>query len=194
MGTGPTAKTDDVLGISGDKEENMTEEHTEDYRDALEDLANSRGLSGAEELARRVVEADPDYSVRGVLEGNAGGLGEVLDEVLDPPPTEEERVRLVRAMVEGPKAKRARGLCPVPGCERPEAPRGYGCREHRRVFEAQADEEAWDLALSILTPWVEATRKIGSDELTSVMERALEEAERELNRVLDEREAAEAAL
>jgi hypothetical protein len=41
---------------------------------------------------------------------------------------------------------------------------------------------------------VEATRKIGSDELTRVMESALEEAERELNRVLDEREAAEAAL
>jgi hypothetical protein len=170
------------------------EQRAEEFRDVLEKLATSRGLSGAEELARRVVAADPDYSVRGVLEGDAGGFGAVLDEVLDPPPTEAEKLRMVRAMVDGPKAKRARGLCPVPGCERPEAPRGYGCLEHRRAFDAQAEEEAWDLALSILTPWVEATRKIASPELTRVMEGALEEAEQELNRALDEREAAEAAL
>jgi hypothetical protein len=50
------------------------------------------------------------------------------------------------------------------------------------------------LALSILEPWVQATERIGSDELTRVMRGALEEAERELNRVLDERETAEAAL
>jgi hypothetical protein len=64
----------------------------------------------------------------------------------------------------------------------------------RAHYDAQAKEEAWGLAESILRPWVEATRAIGSDELTRVMEGALEEAEREYNLALDEREAAEAAL
>ncbi len=170
------------------------EQRTEGYRDVLEDLAKSRGLVGAEALAKQVVEADPDYTVRGVLEGDAGGVGTVLDAILDPPPTEEERARLVRALVDEPRSKRAKGLCPVPGCERPGLPRTFGCELHRRAFDAQADEEAWNLALSILEPWVQATERIGSDELTRVMRGALEEAERELNRVLDEREAAEAAL
>jgi hypothetical protein len=77
---------------------------------------------------------------------------------------------------------------------RPVVPQEFGCREHRRVFDAQADEEAWRLAVEILTPWVEAARPIGSDELTRVMEEALARAERELNRALDEQEAANAAL
>ncbi len=173
----------------------MTEQiRTEGYRDVLEDLAKSRGLAGAEALAEQVVEAGPDYTVRGVLEGDAGGVGTVLDAILDPPTTEEERERLVRALVDEPKAKRARGLCPVPGCERPGLTGTFGCELHRRAFDAQADAEAWSLAISILMPWVEATEPIGSDELSRVMKGALEEAERELNRVQDELEAAKAAL
>jgi len=108
--------------------------------------------------------------------------------------TEEERVRISRALVNTPRAKRARGLCPVPGCERPGLAGTFDCELHRRAFDAQADEEAWNLALSILEPWVQATEYIGSEELAQVMREALEEAERELNKVLDEREAAEAAL
>jgi hypothetical protein len=66
--------------------------------------------------------------------------------------------------------------------------------KERAHFDAQAEHEAWSHAVEILEPWLQATRLIGSDELTRVMEGALQEAERELNRALDEREAAEAAL
>ena len=50
--------------------------------------------------------------------------------------------------------------------------------EEREHIDARADKEAWSYALSILSPWVEATRLIGSDELTRVMENALAEAEK----------------
>jgi hypothetical protein len=56
--------------------------------------------------------------------------------------------------------------------------------EEREHFDARADKEAWSYALSILSPWVEATRLIGSDELTRVMESALAEAEQEVARAL----------
>ena len=55
-------------------------------------------------------------------------------------------------------------------------------QEERERFDARADEEAWELALGILEPWLQATRQIGSDELTRVMENALAEAEREAAR------------
>ncbi len=51
------------------------EQRTEGYRDVLEDLAKSRGLVGAEDLAKQIVEADPDYTVRGVLEGTPAVSG-----------------------------------------------------------------------------------------------------------------------
>lgn len=54
----------------------------------------------------------------------------------------------------------------------------------RALYDAQADHEAWGLAHQILGPWVEATRPIGSDELTRVMEKALEEVEGEVRRTL----------
>jgi hypothetical protein len=76
----------------------MTEQRTEDYRDVLEELAISRGLSGAEELARRVVEVDPDFTERDILEATYGGFGPVLDRVFDPPLTEEERERIVQSL------------------------------------------------------------------------------------------------
>ena len=40
----------------------MPNETTNPYREVLEDLAQSRGLSGAEELAERAAEADPDFT------------------------------------------------------------------------------------------------------------------------------------
>ncbi len=172
----------------------MMEQRTEGYRDVLEALAKSRGLSGAEDLAERVVEADPDYTVRGVLEGDAGGFGDALDTILDPPSTEEERERLVRALVNEPKAKRARGLCPVPGCERPGLDNTFGCKEHLRAYDAQAEEDAWSLAISILRPWVDSARPIGSDELLEVMEAAEASAVRKLEEARAERAEAEAAL
>jgi hypothetical protein len=66
--------------------------------------------------------------------------------------------------------------------------------KERARYDAQADAEAWSLALDILRPWVEAAEPIGSDELTRVMKGALEEAEREMNRAQDNLELAEAAL
>jgi hypothetical protein len=66
--------------------------------------------------------------------------------------------------------------------------------KERALYDARADEDAWDLALEILRPWVESARPIGSEELTRVMESALAEAEREHDRAVDERKAAKAAL
>jgi len=67
-------------------------------------------------------------------------------------------------------------------------------REERSLYDAKAKMEAWDLALGILDPWVDATRHIGSDELTRVMEEALEKTEWEFNRAQDEQKAAKEAL
>ena len=63
--------------------------------------------------------------------------------------------------------------------------------EEREHLDARADHAAWDHAHAILEPWVQTTREIGSDELTRVMESALEEVEREVNRTLDVLEAIE---
>jgi hypothetical protein len=51
------------------------------------------------------------------------------------------------------------------------------CQEHWAAVHASSVAEAWELALSILRPWVESTRAIGCNELTEVMERALAETE-----------------
>ncbi len=45
--------------------------------------------------------------------------------------------------------------------------------EERALYDAQAKEEAWGYAESILRPLVDATRPIGSPELTAAMEEAL---------------------
>ena len=85
--------------------------------------------------------------------------------------------------------------CTVPGCARPamEDDSFNGCRQHRAVFDAQAETEAWDLAWRILHPWVEATEPIGSDELTKVMKNALREVDDNMNLAQDNLELAEAA-
>ncbi len=63
--------------------------------------------------------------------------------------------------------------------------------EERAHYDARAEVEAWDLARKILAPWVEATRPIGSDELLSVMEKALAEVEEAVERARDELERLE---
>ena len=50
------------------------------------------------------------------------------------------------------------------------------CAEHRAWWDAKAELEEWELALSILGRWVEATRPIGSEKLTRCMEATLDEA------------------
>ena len=57
------------------------------YRDVLEDLARSRGYSGAEELARQAAVED--------LENPPMGSGAAIDRVLDL--NDEERLQLSEA-------------------------------------------------------------------------------------------------
>jgi hypothetical protein len=173
-------------------ENTMKEPQTEDYRDVLEELAKERGFLSAEELAEEVVKVDPDYTVRDILEAGHGGFGVPLNRVLEM--TEEEMARLTHSLAKGMSAAEALGICAMPGCKRPAVNHPFGCREHVRLFDAQAEEEAWGLALKILAPWVESARPIGSDELTRVMEEAQEKAEWELRRAQRERKEAEAAL
>ncbi len=87
------------------------------------------------------------------------------------------------------------GTCTFPGCERPAADSADlgGCEKHLALFDARAEEEAWGLACNILAPWVESARYIGSDELTQVMEKALEEVDNRHNAAMEELEKAEAA-
>ncbi len=63
--------------------------------------------------------------------------------------------------------------------------------EERALWDAQAEEQAWRLALDILKPWAESTERIGSPELERLMEKAVEKGEREHKRALDELEQAE---
>ncbi len=67
----------------------------EEYRDVLEDLAKSRGLSGAEELAKQAHALDPECEVRRLLEDPPGGYGIVLDRILTL--SEEEKIRLANS-------------------------------------------------------------------------------------------------
>ncbi|MDP8948684.1 MAG: hypothetical protein M3N00_00335 [Actinomycetota bacterium] len=121
-----------------------------------------------------------------------GGFGRALDAALGGC-TEEEKRRISDAFVEERRVAKESGICSVPGCGRLAVHDLFGCAEHRALYDAKAEEEAWDLAIGILRPWVETTRRMGSSELTEVMERALEDAERHLDRALDELEKAEAA-
>ena len=66
------------------------------YRQVLEDLAHSRGFSGAEELARRTAEVG-GFTTADVLENPPAYFGVALDSVLRL--TEEEKVRLTDAFV-----------------------------------------------------------------------------------------------
>jgi hypothetical protein len=69
------------------------------------------------------------------------------------------------------------------------------CEEHREAYDApRAEFEAWRFARRVLEPWTTATREIGSDELTGVMENALGEAEEAVAAAHDRLERAEAVL
>ena len=57
--------------------------------------------------------------------------------------------------------------------------------EERELWDARADEEGWSHPIEILEPMREIAGMFGSPELTRVLEEALAEAERELNRALD---------
>ncbi len=76
----------------------MTEQTTTTYRAYLEELALSRGLSSAEELAERAVEADPDFTVAEILEQGMGGFGQALDAAISL--SEEEKTQLVAAWMD----------------------------------------------------------------------------------------------
>ena len=71
--------------------------------------------------------------------------------------------------------------CRVEGCTRPPwGERGLGCCEqHERLFDLQAGAEEWELTLSILRPWVEASKHIGVSLLEEVMDDALRRAEKD---------------
>jgi hypothetical protein len=74
----------------------MTNETINPYRAVLEELAQNRGLSGAEELAERAAEFDPErYSAWDMLECPQMGFGVTLDSVLKM--SEEEKGRVSRA-------------------------------------------------------------------------------------------------
>jgi len=76
------------------KEENMTEA-TNPYRAYLEELAESRGLPGAQELAQAAAIADPDFTTEEILKNPPGGFGQAIDAVFHL--SEEEKVRLTDA-------------------------------------------------------------------------------------------------
>ena len=65
------------------------------YREVLEDLAVSRGLDGAEDLAHRAAEQDSSYTAEELLERPPSGFGTALDAVLNM--TEEEQCRVSEA-------------------------------------------------------------------------------------------------
>jgi hypothetical protein len=56
--------------------------------------------------------------------------------------------------------------------------------EERWRSERKARVEAWERALKILEPWVKSTRHIGSEELSLLMQMALDEGMRQYNNAL----------
>ena len=72
--------------------------HTTAYRRVLEDLAESRGLAGAEELAEKAAAVAPGLTAEEVLENPPGGYGNALDAVLSL--SEEEKALISSAFVE----------------------------------------------------------------------------------------------
>ena len=57
--------------------------------------------------------------------------------------------------------------------------------QERELWDARADKEAWDHALMILEPWVQAAREIAHPELTEAMDAALDKAVQEQARAQD---------
>ena len=55
-------------------------------------------------------------------------------------------------------------------------------QEERELYDAHADHEAWEHARSIIGPFAQIAREVGSPELLRVMDKALAEVEGEVNR------------
>jgi ribosome-binding protein aMBF1 (putative translation factor) len=68
---------------------------TNPYREAIQELATSRGYS-VEELAARLQEADPEVTLEDLTDWPRYGLGDTLNEVLGM--SEEEQLRVVRSL------------------------------------------------------------------------------------------------
>jgi hypothetical protein len=73
----------------------LTSEETTEYRRYLEELARSRGLPGAQELAQAAATADPAFTVREILQDPPGRFGRAIDAVISL--TEEEKSSLAEA-------------------------------------------------------------------------------------------------
>src|SRR5215218_10925924 len=87
-----------------------------------------------------------------------------------------------------------REVCRVEGCTRPPSPeiRMGSCAEHEAVFDAASAVEEWELALSILRPFHEMSKHVGSPLVEVAMEKALEGAESDLRWCREKLERAEA--
>jgi hypothetical protein len=72
--------------------------------------------------------------------------------------------------------------CRVEGCPRPVSPeiRMGCCVEHGFMLHAAASVEEWNLALSILRPFHEMSKHVGSPLVEVAMEKALEVTESDL--------------
>jgi hypothetical protein len=64
------------------------------------------------------------------------------------------------------------------------------CREHRALWDANAELEAWEMAYGVLAPWYATTTPIGLEKLTE----AMDYADERLNAARTQKEKAEAAL
>jgi hypothetical protein len=75
----------------------MTSEETTEYRRYLEELARSRGLPGAQQLAQAAASeaTDPHFSVRAILEDPPGRFGRAIHAAIAL--SDQEKDRLARA-------------------------------------------------------------------------------------------------
>jgi hypothetical protein len=159
------------------------------------EIMESRGIPAEPKeikaLAERAGFDGEDFLAR-VASGNGPDLGDLggLDREMALSQVERDALAMAYTFEKGL-------ACAVPGCERLAAlGNGLGdCEGHREAYDARAELEAWRrFAHRVLEPWTTATREIGSDELTGVMEDALGEAEEAVAAARDRLERAEAAL
>ena len=67
------------------------------------------------------------------------------------------------------------------------------CAEHRDLWDASSEHEAWRMALDVLRPWTQSARAIHFEVLTELMEEALSKGEEGLARTRRELEEAREA-
>lgn len=162
------------------------------FERVLADLAGSRGMD-LEELRERMEEAGHTRVARTLLTEPRAGFGVCVDEILCL--EEAERERLAHSFAATFMTEKGYHTCQVSECERPAEESDFSiCAEHRAEWKAMSEKDGWGLALKVLRPWVEAAHPIGSDELSSVMDRALEDAETHYAAATADLEQARAAL